>query len=169
MKNNYYHYYVEGDDDKKIVNTLKTDFQIIHPGKVDTFNMVQNLFNKNRIQVLKKDTTVVLVFDTDTNSADILKQNIEFLKKQKTIKAVICIPQVRNLEDELIRSCSIKHIKELTGSKSDSEFKTDILHVSNLKQKLEQKEFNFDKFWCSLPTGIFTQISNNSIEIKKSK
>ena len=169
MGNNYYHYYVEGDDDRKIVNTLKTDFQIIQSGKVDKFNVVQNLFNKNRIQVLKKDTIVVLVFDTDTKSADILMQNIEFLRRQKSIKAVICIPQVENLEDELVRSCSIKQIKELTGSKTDSEFKTDILKTNNLKQKLEQKNFDFDKFWCSLPKGIFKQISNNSIEIKKTK
>lgn len=167
MGNNYYHYYVEGDDDRKIVNTLKTDFQIIEPGKVDKFNVVQNLLNKNRIQVLKKDTTVVLVFDTDTNSAEILKKNIEFLEKQKSIKAVICIPQVENLEEELVRSCSIRQIKELTGSKTDSEFKTDILKITNLKQKLEQKGFDFDRFWCSLPKGNFMQISNDSIEIKK--
>ena len=169
MGNNYYHYYVEGDDDRKIVNTLKTDFQIIQPGKVDKFNVVQNLFNKNRIQVLKKDTTVVLVFDTDTNSADILMQNIEFLRKQKCIKDVICIPQVENLEDELIRSCAIRQVKELTGSKTDSEFKTDILNITNLKQKLEQKNFDFDKFWSTLPKGIFRQISNDAIEIKKTK
>ena len=46
MGNKYYHYYVEGEDDKKIVNTLKTDFQIIEPGKVDVFNVVQNVLTK---------------------------------------------------------------------------------------------------------------------------
>lgn len=167
MGNNYYQYYVEGDDDRKIVNTLKTEFQTIQPGKVDVFNVVQNLLNKNRIQVLKKDTTVVLVFDTDTSSSEILKKNIEFLEKQKIIKDVICVPQVRNLEEELVRACDIKHVKELTGSKTDSEFKSDVLKMNNLKQKLEEKEFRLDEFWCSLPKGDFTQIRNESEKIRK--
>lgn len=167
MGNNYYQYYVEGDDDRKIVNTLKTDFQIIQPGKVDKFNVVQNLLNKNRIQILKKDTTVVLVFDTDTSSAEILKKNIEFLQKQKSIKAVICVPQVDNLEEELVRVCSIKYIKELTESKTNSEFKSDILKINNLKQKLEEKDFDFDRFWSSLPKGNFAQIPNESEKIRK--
>lgn len=167
MGNNYYQYYVEGDDDRKIVNTLKTDFQLIQPGKVDKFNVVQNLLNKNRIQVLKNDTTVVLVFDTDTSSAEILKKNIEFLQKQKPVKDVICVPQVNNLEEELVRVCSIKQVKELTGSRTDSEFKSDILKINNLKQKLEEKDFNFDRFWNSLPKGNFEQIPNDSKKIRK--
>lgn len=167
MGNSYYQYYVEGDDDRKIVNALKTDFQIISPGKVDKFNVVQNLLNKNRIQVLKRDTTVVLVFDTDTNSMEILEKNIEFLRKQKSVRDVICIPQVDNLEDELVRACSIKQVKELTGSKTDSEFKSDILKITNLKQKLEEKDFNFEKFWNSIPKGVFQQVTNDSEKIRR--
>lgn len=44
----------------------------------------------------------------------ILDENIAFLKRQKGIKEVICIPQVRNLEDELVRACNIKNIVDLT-------------------------------------------------------
>lgn len=167
MRNNHYHYYVEGDDDRKIVNTLKTELQLIQAGKVDKFNVVQNELNKNRIKVLKEGTTVILVFDTDTNNADILKRNIAFLEKQKSIKEVICIPQVENLEDELIRSCAIKNVKELTNSKSNEEYKSDILHINNLKAKLEEKKFAFDKFWSTTPKGKFEGIPNDSNMIRK--
>lgn len=167
MGNKYYHYYVEGEDDKKIVNTLKTDFQIIESGKVDVFNVVQNLINKNRLRVLRPNTTVVLVFDTDTGSAEILKQNIEFLEKQQSIKKVICIPQVNNLEDELVRSCAIKSIKQLTNSESLAEFKSDFLKINNLQDKLKEKEFDFTRFWSSTPSGVFKGIPNNSEEVRK--
>ncbi len=45
-----------------------------------------------------------------------------------TVKEVICITQVKNLEDELLRSCDVKQIKELTGSKSNSNYKRDMLN-----------------------------------------
>lgn len=45
-QNRYYHYYVEGEDDRKVVNTLKTDMQKIIPGKVEKFNVVEKLIKK---------------------------------------------------------------------------------------------------------------------------
>ena len=167
MGNNYYHYYVEGDDDRKIVNTLKTDFQIIAPGKVDKFNVVQDELRMNHLRVLKQGTIVVLVFDTDTSNVDILKKNIDFLKKQKFIKGVICIPQVNNLEEELVRSCSIKKASDITRSKTESEFKSDVLHINNLKSRLEECGFSFEKFWATKPKGIFSEIPNDASQIKK--
>ena len=44
----------------------------------------------------------------------ILKENIDTLKKTSTVYSVVCITQVRNLEDELVRSCNIKAVRELT-------------------------------------------------------
>ena len=38
----YYHYFVEGEDDKKVISTLKSDFRSIVPGKVQKFNVIQN-------------------------------------------------------------------------------------------------------------------------------
>lgn len=167
MGNKFYHYYVEGDDDRKIVNTLKTDFQVIEPGKVDKFNVVQKELNMNHLRVLKNGTIVVLVFDTDTKDINILKKNIAFLKKQKFIKDVICIPQVDNLEDELIRSCSIKKVSDLTRSKTEQEFKSDILRISNLKKRLEECNFTFSKFWTSNSKGCFKEFKNESGKIRK--
>ncbi|MBQ6812696.1 MAG: hypothetical protein IJP06_06220 [Agathobacter sp.] len=167
MGNKNYHFYVEGEDDRKVVNTLKTDFQWIQSGKVDVFNVVQNELKIKHLRVLKKDTIVVLVFDTDTNNIAILEKNIKFLRKQSFIKEVICIPQVRNLEEELVRSCAIKKASELTKSKSESEFKSDIIKISNLQKRLLECKFKFDKFWSSHPRGVFNKIPNEANLIKK--
>lgn len=110
-----------------------------------------------------------MVFDTDTDNVDILKKNIEFLLKQVIIKDVVCITQVMNLEDELVRSCSIKRISELTRSKSNTDFKKDVLHISNLKKRLEECGFSFSEFWSSQPIGIFKDIHNEAEKIKKKK
>ena len=93
-----YQYYVEGQDDEKIVKVLKTELRLIEPGKVERFNVVSEEFTTLRVMALKTGTIVVLVFDTDAGSVDILKKNIEFLERQKSIKKVLCITQVKNLE-----------------------------------------------------------------------
>ena len=98
-----YQYYVEGEDEEKIVKVLKTELRLIEPGKIEKFNVVSEQFTNLRVMSLKMGTVVVLVFDTDAGNIDILKKNIEFLKKQKSIKKVLCITQVKCLEDELKR------------------------------------------------------------------
>ena len=47
MSKNIYHFFVEGEGERAIINTLKTDFQCIQAGKVDVFNVIQNKLNKN--------------------------------------------------------------------------------------------------------------------------
>ena len=71
------------------------------------------------------DAKTVLVFDTDKSETETLKKNISLLKRYCKNVKVIILPQVRNLEDEMKRSCNIKRIKELTNSKSDKDFKRD--------------------------------------------
>lgn len=162
----YYHYYVEGDDDKKIVAALKTDFRCIVSGKVEKFNVVDKVFKKTHLMSLKEGTAVVLVFDTDTGNTEILKQNIAFLKKQRNVADIICITQVENLEDELVRSTSVKTIKELTKSKSNHEFKSDVLKVSNLKKRLEECGFELKYFWNSQPKNEFKFVKNEADKVK---
>ena len=163
----YYHYFVEGDDDRKVVNTLKTDFQFIISGKVDKFNVVERTLKKTHLMNLKEGTTVVLVFDTDTGNVDILNKNIEFLKQQSMVDDVVCITQVENLEDELVRSTSIREIKELTKSRTNSQFKTDVLHISNLKKRMDECLFDFSKFWSSKPKNRYEYLRNEAHKIKK--
>lgn len=162
-----YQYFVEGETEEKIVQVLKTDLQVIIPGKVKKFNVIEKLFALSHIVPLKHGTIVVLVFDTDTENSTILQKNIRFLTSKPAIKKVICIPQVRNLEEELIRSCSIRKIKELLSSKSDSEFKKDICSCNGLHVSLEKHGFDMGKFWSSTPTGCFSEFPNDSEKIKQ--
>lgn len=163
----YYHYFVEGDDDKKIVDTLKTDLQLIIPGKVQKFNVIEKTLKKNHLMGLKNGTTVILVFDTDTGKVKILRKNLEFLKSQSIVKDVICITQVKNLEDELVRSTSVKEIKELTKSRSNSEFKTDVLRATNLGKRLSECSFNFSNFWNRQPENEYRGLINEADKIRK--
>lgn len=115
---------------------------------------------------LKKPTTVVFVFDTDTGKIDTLKNNIEMVKKCANVDGVICVIQNRNLEDELLRACSIRQIKELTNSISNSGYKHDLIAMNNLASKLEEKNFSIDKMWMMQPPSEYNGIKNEAEKIK---
>ena len=168
MKREQYHYFVEGEDDRKVVNTLKTDLQWIKPGKVQVFNVIEEGLTSLITRTLKPGTIVVLVFDTDTGKKNTLLKNIRFLQKDSNVKQVLCIMQVKNLEDEFLRSCAISQIKELTGSKSNSDYKRDLLRQSNLADKLKKHQFQFEKFWNS-SDKVYESICNDSAQIKIKK
>ena len=168
MKREQYHYFVEGEDDRKVVNTLKTDLQWIKPGKVQVFNVIEEELTSLITRTLKPGTIVVLVFDTDTGKKNALLKNIRFLQKDSNVKQVLCIMQVKNLEDEFLRSCAISQIKELTGSKSNSDYKRDLLRQSNLADKLKKHQFQFEKFWNS-SDKVYESICNDSAQIKIKK
>ena len=168
MKREQYHYFVEGEDDRKVVNTLKTDLQWIKPGKVQVFNVIEEELTSLITRTLKPGTIVVLVFDTDTGKKNTLLKNILFLQKDSNVKQVLCIMQVKNLEDEFLRSCAISQIKELTGSKSNSDYKRDLLRQSNLADKLKKHQFQFEKFWNS-SDKVYESICNDSAQIKIKK
>lgn len=162
----YYHYFVEGHDEEKLINTLKTDMQCIVPGKVQVFNVVQERLTKLRIMQLKRGTVVILVFDTDSGNIQILQDNIEFLKNSGIVKTVLCITQVKNLEDELVRSCDIRKIMELTGSKSNKDYKHDLIKDGHFKQKLKKHNFDIEKFWSKTDHGMYREIANDAVKIK---
>ncbi len=53
MSKNIYHFFVEGEGERAIINTLKTELQCIQAGKVDVFNVIQNKLNKNIFNEIK--------------------------------------------------------------------------------------------------------------------
>ena len=170
MKNNeYVHYYVEGQDEEKLLSVLKTDMELIIPGKIQVFNITQEVLTKLRLMQLKDNTRVVLVYDTDTEGSDTLLENVQILKSCSRVKEVVCVPQVKNLEDELKRCCEINQIKELTGSKSNKEYKSDLIKEKNLKSKLEKNNFNFGQMWSKIPQNEYKIFGNDSEKIKTRK
>lgn len=166
MKNERFQYYVEGPDDKKVVDTLKTKMGLIKPGKVDVLNVVTEKITEMRLRTLSPGTTVVLVFDTDVGNRDILEMNLQILKKSNRVKDIILIPQVSKLEEELVRSCDIRQIKELLDSKTNEEFKRDVLRVTNLDAKLKQHKFDIKSFWSTIPAHPYQDIPNQSEKVK---
>lgn len=162
-----YHYFVEGDNEKKFLDTLKLQLGCIKSGKVDVFNVIQNNITSARIRTLKPNTTVVLVYDTDVNNTTILQNNINFLKRQQNIKKVLCIPQVDNLEDELVRACNIRNIMVLISSSGKSNFKRDFQNCTNLDSKLQQNNFDIRRLWNQTPSNDFEMFGNNSNVVKR--
>ena len=166
MKKYTIQYYVEGDDEKKLIDVLKTNLKVIKSGKVQKLNVIDKEITDAMLRTFKQNTLVVLVFDTDTNNIETLSKNINKLKKCSFVSKIITVPQVRNLEDELVRSCDIKKITQLLNSRSVSKFKSDLIHISNLDAKLLEHQFDIDVFWSQSPPAPYQHIINNSNEIK---
>lgn len=89
-KEKNFHYFVEGQDEQKLLSTLKTDMNLIQAGRIQVYNVVEKQIKKAYLLALKKPTTVVFVFDTDTGKIDTLKNKIEIIQKKK---CSIDIPQ----------------------------------------------------------------------------
>lgn len=163
----YYQYYVEGEDEEKLINVLKTELQCIEAGKVQVLNPVTEKITTMRLRTLKKNTIVILVFDTDVSDSSILEENIRILQKCPSVKKVYCVPQVKNIEDELVRCCSINKIDELLGTSGSREFKRQLISEKNLKRKLEEADFDIHKLWNLPAGGNFNTVSNDAEKIKK--
>lgn len=166
VKSKFVQYYVEGDDEKKLVDVLKTDLGFIKSGKVQKLNVVEQEITDVRLRTLKRGTMVVLVFDTDTGNVDILKKNIKTLEACPSVSEVVLIPQVANLEAELVRSCNIRKIEELLNSRSKGDFKRDLISVTNLGKKLQEHQFDMNLFWSGRPASPYQNIENQAAKVK---
>ncbi len=166
MSGKFVQYYVEGENEKKLLAVLKADLMVIRPGKVQIFNAVQDELTRAHLTILRPKTMVVLVFDTDTGNTGILCQNIKMLEQCSFVSEVITITQVPNLEQELVRSCDIKQITELLDSKSFKDFKRDFNRTTNLSDKLRQHHFNIERFWSTPPPSPYQNIVNQAEKIK---
>jgi hypothetical protein len=160
-------YITEGETDKKVIDSLKSKYLI--SGQVK----VQNPATKNLSRIVRtiaKPTTCILIFDQDVFkngkvNPNIIKTNIKLLERTPNVNKIIIISQEDDLEDELIRSTSIRRIEELLDSRSKRNVKTDILNCSNLLKKLEDKDFNIEKLWSGENLSFLPE--NKSELIKK--
>lgn len=166
MRSKFVQYYVEGEDEEKLIHVLKSDLGVIRPGKVQKLNVIEHIMEDARLMTLRPGTMVVLIFDTDTGKTSLLHKNLEKLKKSLYISEIVTIPQIRNLEDELVYSCDIKKITELLGSKSKKEFKSDLIQAGNLAGKLREHHFDIDRLWCRQPFSPYQDIVNQAKRIK---
>ncbi len=154
-------YFVEGECEKKLIDEMK-NASLIPSGKTIVLNVLTKKISYSRRIELGSGCIVVLVFDTDgEQNTTILKKNISILHKEVRAVKVLNLIQVRNLEDELIRSTDVKHIEELTNSRSADDFKSDFLKQRSCLAVLERHGFNLEKMWCSKPDGVFSEFSQD--------
>ena len=90
MATKYYLYYVEGEDEKKVVDTLKKDMKLIRPGVSQVFNVVENELTNARLMTIKENTTVVLMYD-ENHEADVWYIHIpsKLQRKQRCLTDLI--------------------------------------------------------------------------------
>lgn len=162
-----YQYFVEGDTEKKFLTELKREGNLIVPGPVRVFNVINKRLSAAMLSSIPSNTIVILVFDTDTKKTDILKENLSKLKQSRSVREAWCVIQVENFEDEIVRSTDVRAAKELLESKSNTEFKRDIIKEKNLMTKLRSHNFDLSKMWATQPGTEFKDIPNEGNRIKK--
>ncbi len=169
--NKTYVYYCEGEDDQKLIDALKVSPSKIQPGKSKKLNVIQSLIPKSILLGIKSDTNVVLVFDTDvTTNLDVVKKNIENIKKYCRGVKIINLLQVKNLEDELVRCTDVKTVLELTKSKSLSNFKADFRKMKDeqCRSMLDRHKIDVKRLWTTRASGEFEFAERNSELVIKS-
>lgn len=162
-KNNGRIYYiVEGQTEEKIIKELKNKY--IFSGKVKVKNLVNEKISDSFIRTLNAEI-LIIVFDTDVQEINILEENLKRLKKVKTISKIIFVPQIKNLEDEIVFSTEIKRIEELY-QKNKIDIKKHIIQDNSFCDKLEKNNFSIAKFWSRNDTGIFKKYINGFKDFK---
>lgn len=166
--NNKCIYYVEGPCEQQLISALKESPAKLIPGKVKVFNVVQNLIPKSQMLSIQSGTTVVLVFDTDVTVTSNLQKNLELLHRYCGKLRIVFLPQVLNLEDELVRCTDVKNITDLTKSNSIRNFKTDFckLKVKDCRAMLERHNLIAEKLWSSKIPDIFSFVDHNNSQIR---
>ena len=167
MNRNCY-YFVEGSCEKILINALKENPALLVAGKVEVLNVVQSKIKASILIGIKERSRIVFVFDTDIDTnVTILKDNINIVKKYCCKPEIITIPQVQNLEEELLRATNVKNIIDITKSKSKSDFKRDFCKLNNnCRNALEKHNFDISKFWTRKPNNKFNFVDQQSNKIK---
>ena len=165
MKNNCI-YFAEGKCEERLLNALKENPQKIQSGRVKVFNVIQKLLPKSQLVTIQTGTTVVLVFDTDVPNTEFLHENIRRLKMLCSKVRLVFLPQVLNLEDELVRCSEIKSVVELTHSKSNKDFKRDFCSMTNIRSVLDRVNLNVNSLWTENVPSPFGFVESNSDDIK---
>ena len=166
--NNKCIYYVEGPCEQQLIAALKETPARLIPGKVKVFNVVQNLIPKSQMLSIQAGTTVVLVFDTDVSQTSNLKKNLELLTRYCGKLKIIFLPQVLNLENELVRCTDVRTVMELTKSGSVKNFKTDFCKIKtkDCRSVLERHKLDYPRLWMTKVPEAFNFVDNNSFQIK---
>lgn len=142
-------YYVEGDCEKKFIDIYKTNpYNVFVHGKVYVFNFINKIITLDRLSALSRNSTIVLIYDTDVANTNNLEANIKILRDHG-FHDIIHIQSIKTFEDELVYSTSIRNINEIFNTESDNEFKSKFLRVGNdsIESRLKKLNFNEELIW----------------------
>ena len=108
---------------------------------------------------LKPKTTIVLVYDIDVEKIDILEENIKKLSDYGF--EVYHIQSIRNFEDELLYSTSLKNINDLYNTKNVNDFKNKFINQFDLNNRLTKVNFDLNRIWTRINSNKpFDKYSN---------
>lgn len=159
---------MEGPCEQQLIAALKESPPMLIPGKVKVYNVIQKLIPKSLMLSIQPETAVVLVFDVDVSQTVTLRKNIELLNRYCKKISIVFLPQVMNLEDELVRCTDVHKVMELTQSKGLRNFKTDFckLKSKDCRVMLDRHRLNIDNLWMMKTPSVFAFVQNNGEQIK---
>lgn len=166
-----YQYFVEGECEKKLIDTYKVaKNNNLTSGKVEVFNFINQEISNQRIAVLKPKTTIILVYDIDVENIKILNKNIKKLNSYG-FKKIYHIQSIKNFEDEICFASNIKNINLIFNTVSKKDFKKEFNHCSKLDIKLKSIKFDINKIWSRLnsssPFNIYSKQESLDVIRKK--
>lgn len=161
-------YYVEGACEKQLISALKELPAKLLPGKIRIFNVIQNTIPKSQLLTIQPGTNVVFAFDTDVAASDVLKRNIELVKRYCPKVKMVYLVQVLTIEDELVRATDVKAAPDLTHSDGLKNFKTDFckMNVAPCRSLLEHHHIDTAVLWTTAAPAPFDFLTQNSEAIK---
>ena len=161
-------YFTEGQCEERLVRALKLKPALLIPGKVKTFNVVQNVLPISILMTIEPGSMVVLVFDTDKEEISHLKRNIELLKKRCLDVEVLTVLQVLDFEDEMERATDVLRAGQLTKSRTTDDFKSAVNRMKDIefRRALMRHKLNMSDLWAKEPPKSFHSFSQDSAKIK---
>ena len=168
MQNRKCVYLAEGECEEKLLKALKLKPSLLTPGKVKKFNVIQDEIPTSVLMTFEPGSTVVLVFDTDKDVTEHLKNNIALLKNRCSRVEVLTVVQVLAFEDEIERSTDVKKAKDFTKSESVDDFKEVVNRMKELefRNALKRHKFDISKLWTMKPPKTFNFVKQDSQKVK---
>ncbi len=161
-------YLVEGQCEEKLIKALKQEPEFILPGKVKVFNVIQNRLPVNQLIQFDPGSIVIMVFDTDKDETEPLRENIELLRKRCRNVETLTIAQVLDFEDEIIRATDVARVTEMTKSETIRDFKNAVVKMkeTDFRATLSRHHFDIARLWIAKPPEAFGFIEQNGERIK---
>lgn len=169
MENKRYFYLAEGECEEKLIKALKLNPPMIHPGRPEKFNIIQDELPIRKLMKYPSGCVVVLVFDTDKDVTEHLKNNLELLKSLPFQVEIMTVAQVLNFEDEIERSTDVRHAQDFTKSETVNDFKEKVNRMNEeaFRAALKRHKFDVSKLWIKKPPKAFSFVKQDGEKVKE--